>query len=68
MPLRMIDFYCSSCELKFEETTETINGIAAPEKCPKCGKEAPMIMDFSTRVHRPGNRYRDVSWSTWNIS
>jgi len=26
-----------------------------------------MIMDIDKRVHRPGNRYRDVSWSTWAI-
>jgi len=68
MSLRMIDFQCSKCEHEFEELTEAKMGIAEPETCPKCGGQAPMIMDITKRVHRKGNRYRDVSWSTWSIS
>jgi putative FmdB family regulatory protein len=64
----MIDFKCNSCSHEFEECVEAKNGLAAMEKCPKCGNRASMIMDINKRVHRNGNRYRDVSWSTWNIN
>ena len=64
----MIDFKCSKCEHEFEEISETTEGLAESETCPKCGAEAPMIMNIDKRVHRQGNRYRDVSWSTWSIS
>ena len=67
MSLRMIDFECSECGFRFEECVDTQVGIADPEKCPKCNNEAPMVMDIQTRIHREGNRYRDVSWSTWNV-
>ncbi len=68
MALRMIDFYCTNCKLEFEEIVFAENGIKEKEPCPKCGKNADMIMDIDKRVHRQGNRYRDVSWSTWAIS
>jgi putative FmdB family regulatory protein len=68
MALRMIDFKCDSCGHIFEELADATDGIAEPEECPKCGKEATMIMDISTRIHRQGNRYRDVSWIIWAIS
>jgi len=67
MSLRMIDFKCPSCGEEFEELVETNQGISDPENCPKCGTKAPMIMDIDKRIHRSGNRYRDVSWSTWSI-
>lgn len=68
MSFRMIDFECTECKHQFEELTETENGLAKPEKCPKCKGKALMIMEIHKRVHRKGNRYRDVSWSTWSIS
>lgn len=71
MPWQMIDFKCSKCEHEFEELTK-VSELGTreidPEECPKCGAEAPMIMDIKKRIHRDGNRYRDVSWSTWSIS
>jgi hypothetical protein len=65
--LRMIDFECNECKYIFEELVEAKDGISSDMECLKCGHWASMIMDVNVRVHRNGNRYRDVSWSTWSI-
>jgi putative FmdB family regulatory protein len=64
----MIDFKCDSCGNLFEELVEAVNGLSKAVDCPKCHVLASMVMDINKRVHRAGNRYRDVSWSTWSIS
>jgi len=65
--LRMIDYKCGECGEEWEELVETVEGRGEPIPCNICGKKAIMIDEFDKMVHRDGNRYRDVSWSTWNI-
>lgn len=69
MSWRMIDFECSECKHRFEDIADCVDGITKQLlPCPKCKHNSKMIMETNTRVHRKGNRYRDVSWSTWSIS
>lgn len=64
--LRMIIFECSKCGT-FEELVETKDGIK-PLACSDCGQEClPVKSNDIRQIHRSGNHYNHVSWSTWQV-
>jgi len=63
----MILFTCPSCKAEFEECLDTADIEALEQKCPECGTPSRETEDFTKKIHRPGARYRDVSWSTWAV-
>lgn len=63
MAIRLKWFKCPECG-EFEEVCDLQDKEV---ECPKCKKMSPLLDDLVKQIHHPGYKYRDVSWSTWNV-